>query len=138
MVVTVDEFLKYTGPDKDTKYEGPFLRPRAICSDGYSVSIQANYAAYCTPRRDDAEKYTDVELRFPIAEDEIINDWAEDLDKPIDTIYPFVPVSLVDRLISKHGGICGYIDILTNKTYYFEYTCGKDGCGMILTTSQKS
>ena len=80
------------------------IRPRVVCEDGYSVSVQASRSHYCSPREDGAVEYESVELGFPTAEDELINEYAED-DNYTDTVYGFVPVEIVNKLIEKHGGI---------------------------------
>ena len=81
---------------------------RVICADGFTVSVQANEGAYCTPRQDNAEQYTEVELGFPSAHEELIMDWmevyGEDPD-PTDSVYPYVPVSVVTNVIAKHAGM---------------------------------
>jgi|ETNvirnome_6_100_1030635.scaffolds.fasta_scaffold20890_3 hypothetical protein len=85
------------------------LNKKVICADGFSVSVQANEGAYCTPRQDSAEQYTEVELGFPSAPEELIMDWIESYgDPPPDptgAVYPYVPVSVVTNVIAKHGGI---------------------------------
>ena len=35
------------------------------CADGFTMSVQANEGAYCTPRLDEAGSYTEVEVGFP-------------------------------------------------------------------------
>ena len=42
---------------------------RAICKDGFSLSVQADSMTYCSPRVNDAYEYTAVEVGFP--------SWAE-------------------------------------------------------------
>ena len=84
------------------------LNKKVICADGFTVSVQANEGAYCTPRQDSAEQYTEVELGFPSAREELIMDWMEvytDDPDPTDSVYPYVPVSVVTNVIAKHGGI---------------------------------
>jgi len=76
-----------------------------VCSDGFSMSVQAHDGAYCTPRDDDAERYTQVEIGFPSAREELIMPWAENREEPTDTVYGYVPVSVVVNVIAKHGGI---------------------------------
>lgn len=81
------------------------VRPRIVCQDGYSVSVQANEYAYCTPRytqfqaedgwhvingayymssdtprnfrTDDYIPYEEVELGYPSEPDDLINEYAE-------------------------------------------------------------
>ena len=98
--MTINEFLQ------ETNYYGYGIRPRVHCADGFSVSVQASQHHYCRPRIDSAEKYNAVELGYPSAADDLITDYAED-NSYTDTVYGYVPVEIVDRLIEKHGGIVG-------------------------------
>lgn len=106
------------------------VRPRIVCQDGYSVSVQASEYCYCTPRytqfhakdgwhsingnywmvgnqkhikTDEWVPYEAVELGYPSEEDELINDYAEG-PYYTDTVYPYTPVEVVEKLIEKHGG----------------------------------
>ena len=81
------------------------LNDRIVCKDGFTMSVQANQQAYCTPRITDAETYTEVEIGFPSEREELIMDWAELHDRPTETVYAYVPVSVVTNVIAKHGGI---------------------------------
>ena len=74
------------------------------CADGFTMSVQAHGGAYCSPRTNNAEKYTAVEVGFPNREEPLLLDFAEDPDKPTQTVYPYVPVDVVNKLIKKHGG----------------------------------
>ena len=83
-----------------------YVRPRAVMKDGFSISIQANDCAYCHPRTSFDTDYTEVELGFPSAADElIVDEYAEDPTDPTETVYAYVPVEIVDQLVEKHGGI---------------------------------
>ena len=107
------------------------VRPRIVCQDGYSVSVQASACYYCAPmytqfqsydgwhvingvywRMCEKERtfrtghyipYEAVELGFPSEEDELINKYAEDEDYT-HAVYPYTPVDVVEQLIEKHGG----------------------------------
>jgi len=78
----------------------------AVCADGYSVSIQAHKTGYCTPRNNEGP-FTEVELGFPSASDELILPWAEDRLDPTGTVYAYVPSEVVLELLLKHGGLVG-------------------------------
>lgn len=80
------------------------IRPRLFCNDGFSISVQASKFHYCSPRLDGAQDYEKVELGYPSNEDELINDYAED-DNYTRTVYSYVPIEVVEKLIEKHGGI---------------------------------
>lgn len=103
----INEYLKETrsvGKFSDgTDFE--LIRPRLMCADGFSVSVQASEYHYCTPRINGADKYETVELGFPNLEDSLITDYAEEDDRPTETVYAFVPVHIVCELVEKHGGI---------------------------------
>ena len=76
-----------------------------VCADGFRMSVQGHNSAYCAPRIDDAEKYTQVEIGYPSDVEELIMPWAEDPSKPTETVYGYVPVSVAINVIAKHGGI---------------------------------
>ena len=78
---------------------------RIVCNDGFSVSVQASETAYCSPRETAAHPYWAFELGFPSEKEETLMQYAEDEDRPTDTVYGYVPVSVVEALIDKHGGI---------------------------------
>lgn len=75
-----------------------------IGKDGYSVSGQASEFHYCSPRLNGLQDYKSVELGFPSMEDELINEYAESMDYT-ETVYGYVPIEIVEKLIEKHGGI---------------------------------
>lgn len=81
------------------------LRPRLYCYDGYSISVQASEYHYCSPRLNGLQDYESVELGFPSKEDELINEYAEDNPGCLNTVYGYVPIEIVEKLIEKHGGI---------------------------------
>jgi hypothetical protein len=97
----VKAFLESTF-DKGDQY---LVRDRVMCEDGYSVSIQGGTAFhYCEPRKH-ANEYAKVELGFPSAADELIMPYAESEDDPTGSVYGYVPIEIVERLIELHGGI---------------------------------
>jgi len=77
---------------------------RVMCADGFSVSIQGGEFAYCSPRNWDGP-YVKVELGFPSVSDELISEYAESAERPTDTVYGYVPVTVVEALLDKHGGV---------------------------------
>lgn len=94
------------------------------CADGLRLSVIAGPGAYCTPKPElipsipASERagtvdptcggpYTHVEVGFPSDRPEPWGEWeayAEDPDEPTNTVYPFVPIELVQELINTHGG----------------------------------
>lgn len=81
------------------------ILPRLECVDGFSVSMQADEFKYCSPR-DNSGPWYKVELGFPSAvpTDEVM-EYAENKDDPTGTVYGYVPIQVVARLIDEHGGL---------------------------------
>lgn len=105
--MTVKEFLATTIKSHKYLFSDEIIqenRPRLLCNDGFSISVQASKFHYCIPRLDGAQDYETVELGYPSHEDELINDYAED-DDYTKTVYGYVPIEVVEKLIEKHGGI---------------------------------
>ena len=80
----------------------PFAR--IICSDGFSMSVQGGEGLYSHPRAK-SESYSAMEIGFPSKRELLILDYAEDEYRPEDTVYPYTPVSIIQEVIDKHGGI---------------------------------
>jgi len=105
--MNVNEWLQKTQPKMLDFGYGQIqvgIRPRVVCNDGFSVSIQASRGHYCYPREDNLQEYQEVELGYPDVADEIIEDYA-DGDDLTNTVYAFVPIEVVEELLAKHGGI---------------------------------
>ena len=68
------------------------------------MSVQASLTSYSSPR-EDIGPYIAVEIGFPSAPDPLIIGYAEDVDRPTETVYGWVPIGVVQALIIKHGGI---------------------------------
>lgn len=91
-----EAFLDYYG-------ESWFPIQRAVCNDGFYVSIQASEYHYCAPREHNAWPYKSFELGFPSEVDPLIEDYAEE-PGTTETVFGYVPVEVVVELINKHGG----------------------------------
>lgn len=103
--ITQEYLKKHYSVKEVANFETVERKPLLICKDGYSISVQASEYHYCTPRTNLEDGcYYEVELGFPNQFDELINSYAEDKDS-IETVFPYVPIELVDELIIKHGGI---------------------------------
>ena len=76
---------------------------RLVCADGFSMSIQANNGAYCSPRNDEGP-YHEVEIGYPNMVEFLILPYAEDELNPSNTVYSYVPSEIVLEVILKHGG----------------------------------
>ena len=84
--------------------------PRIICNDGFSISVQGSSFSYATPREDNpANGYTHVECGFPSTTPKTkeLREFAELCGTELytETVYPYVPVELVEAELEAHGGI---------------------------------
>jgi hypothetical protein len=80
------------------------FRPRIICNDGFSMSVQASSGHYCRPRKTQ-EQYESMEIGFPSEDEPLIFYYAEIKNDWTDTVYPVVPNNVIQEVIEKHGGI---------------------------------
>ena len=86
--------------------------PKIICVDGFEMSVQVGFSLYSTPKKV-AKRYSAVEIGFPSEHEPLIEEFAEsfykedgeDVTDYTDTVYPYVPVKVVDKVLKKHGGI---------------------------------
>lgn len=91
--------------DDDVRNDRSYpLSKRITCKDGFSLSVQATYGAYCSPRTNVAV-WDEVEVGFPSTKPELIMDFVEDKEQPTETVYGYVPIGLVEELIELHGGM---------------------------------
>ena len=81
------------------------LNQQVVCADGFSMSVQANDGAYCSPRINNAISYEEVEVGFPSSVEPLLMDWCEDKEDPTGTVYGYVPAQVVTNVIAKHGGM---------------------------------
>ena len=70
--------------------------PPIVCNDGFKFSAQAGERNYCGP--------TTVEVGFPSEREELFMPYVEDESRPTDTVYGWVPFSVVREVVAKHGG----------------------------------
>ena len=81
--------------------------PQIVCADGFKMSVQVGFSLYSTPKKV-AKRYSAVEIGFPSEHEPLIEEFAERVEDEIDytdTVYPYVPVRIVDKVLKKHGGI---------------------------------
>ena len=76
------------------------------CADGFTMSVQASNRSYSTPR-DDVGPYTAAEVGFPSSYDFYLQEYAEDPDRPTETVYGWVPAHVIRMCIEGHGGMVG-------------------------------
>ena len=115
----INEFIKNNLKVKVLS-EDPLLKhmmtssrlPHIVCQDGFTMSVQVGYSLYSTPKKV-AKRYSAVEVGFPSDHEPLIEEYAEFIpfddedEEPdyTDTVYPYVPVGVVDKVLKKHGGI---------------------------------
>jgi len=78
--------------------------PHVVCKDGFKMSVQAGQSLYSEPR-DVVDNYEEVEVGFPSTEESLLTSYAEDEENLCGTVYGYVPCSIIDEVIEKHGGI---------------------------------
>lgn len=91
----------------------PTTRTRIVLADGESLSVQANEYAYCHPRSNLSwidlgyydVPYYEYEIGFPSFVDATWLEYAEQPEKPTDTVYGYVPADVVQQVLDAHGGI---------------------------------
>ena len=83
------------------------ISKRIECADGFSMTVQANAHVYCSPRVDGLGFYDSYEVGYPSERDELLMPYAEDPKRPTDTVYGWVPASIVATVLAKHGGVIG-------------------------------
>lgn len=75
--------------------------------DGTTLSVQAGYGKYSTPRQEKSFPYNKVEVGYPstyIPEFMPYIDGGQDED-PTESVYAYVPVEVVNQVIQSRGGI---------------------------------
>ena len=103
--MSINEFLDFHKVISGNEYPYRELAPRVKCADGLAFSAQVSYSHYCTPRQNDAGVYWAIEIGYPSQRVEEFMPYAEDELNPTNTVYGYVPVTVVDAVIEKHGGI---------------------------------
>ena len=111
--MNLNEYLSSQRDENDPKvYENETfpLAKRIECVDGFSLSVQATHGSYCLPRTNIGPWYS-VEVGFPSASPDSIMQYAEQPEKPTDTVYGYVPIELVEKLIEEHGGMSANVKL---------------------------
>ena len=81
--------------------------PHIVCIDGFTMSVQVGYSLYCKPKKV-AKRYSEVEVGYPSKPEPLLKKYVESFyNEPdyTDSIYPYVPVKVVDKVLKNHGGI---------------------------------
>lgn len=98
--------FKHEGQEDEGFYlRLPPVAERIECADGFTMSVQGNYGAYCSPRANFADWYQ-VEVGFPSARPIHFSQHIErEGDEYTDSVYPYTPIDLVVAEINERGGI---------------------------------
>jgi len=101
----INEFIiKYRKVKKLVPGMSSSHTPHVVCKDGFKMSVQAGQSLYSDPK-DVANSYKEAEVGYPSTEESLLTTYAEDNNNLCDTVYGYVPCSIIDEVIEKHGGI---------------------------------
>ena len=101
----INEFLqKYRTVTKIVPGMTSSHTPHVVCKDGFKMSVQAGQSLYSEPK-EVVDSYEEMEVGYPSTEELLLARYAEDGENLCDTVYGYVPCSIIDRVIEKHGGI---------------------------------
>lgn len=103
--MTVKEFLIKHGRSNLSRSGLTHLFPNLVCNDGTSMSIQASELHYCYPEEtlegNNINNYETVEVYTSLKDGRLL------VYRVYDSTYGGVPLELLDKIVSKHGGISG-------------------------------
>jgi len=105
--MNISEFNLKTFDSSERAQEMGFqMKPQIICNDGFKMSVQGSSGHYCFPRELDRDYYK-MEIGFPSEVEPLIMKWidGDENSDPTQCVYGYVPCSVIDEVIIKHGGI---------------------------------
>lgn len=104
----INEYIAASYPKEHRNDDGRNLHftPRIECADGFSMSVQGHWGAYCEPRISfSGTGYSSLEIGFPSEREELIMPYIDGRDgDPIGSVYGYVPVDVIVAVVEKHGG----------------------------------
>lgn len=104
--MTPEEFIDAVEPAQENWI--PIFK-KIHCKDGFSMSVQASHSHCCFPRTtlysSHSFYYSEMEVGFPSEVEVLLLPFAEDLENPTKTVYPYVPIAIIENVIAKHWGI---------------------------------
>ena len=99
------ELNKNMDLNKDIKENGETeIVKKIICKDLFYMNIKASEKYYCYPKKYEVI-YTHVEVSYLSMKVDELMKYTEDHDISTKTIYKYVPVKLVEKIIEDHGGL---------------------------------
>lgn len=95
----------YVMSQKNAPGMGPLsIVPRMVCKNGVSLSVQAGSHTYCFPRVDSGP-WDRFEVGYPsVYIPELMPYIENNFTPPTDSVYPYVPASLINIIIDRNGG----------------------------------
>ncbi len=84
--------------DDERKMNVVYHRPRIVCVDGFSMSVQGSFVSYSEPRST-VEFYESMEIGFPTHFDD------PEFDNNYGQVCGYVPIDDIQKVITRHGGI---------------------------------
>ena len=79
-------------------------RPRIELKSGLTMSIQGGKNSYSNPKGNWNTDYTTMEVGFPSEVVQELLQYAKDIDEPLDTVYAYVPVKVLVKIVQDNGG----------------------------------
>src|ERR1700679_2710181 len=101
-IIKIETELQYRlNPRNRPDASGGFMPPinHMELADGTTISIQAGRYTYCDPRNNSGQWYS-VECGYPSKRMELLMGYAEDSERPTETVYGYVPTSVVAQAIA--------------------------------------
>ena len=103
--MTLNEFTTVTNIKTEiTDSYGFTYRPVIICNDGFLMSVQGSKGHYSQPRSV-SDIFEEMEIGFLSQDEPLIFEYAETENDWTNTVYPYVPVEIIQQVIDKHNGI---------------------------------
>lgn len=88
---------------RNSEYRPTGVSNNLTCADGFTLSVIAGGGAYSTPRN--GMSYLAVEVGYPSQRPEPWDEWRDYSENEDGTsVYGYVPVEMVRKLIASHGG----------------------------------
>lgn len=95
---------EYIEKFRDGERERVTITPKIKCNDGFKISVQASVAHYCRPDNNYGP-HTHVECGYPSHECERLIEYAQRPEDLTGTVYPYVPIEVIEEVIRDHGGM---------------------------------
>jgi hypothetical protein len=107
--MTYDEFQKFMFnlPKAGGSQGGSHMPRQRVQIGEINLSIQADKFKYCSPRENGLSEYEDWEIGYPSEPIPELIEFAES-DQYTDTVYGYVPTSVILEIITRLGGIKEY------------------------------